>query len=330
MLVGAGQQGCSPLLTARRALWAIVIPLLLVACGSNSAAPVVDRNGSLENRPPQVMAPQHSPTPGPGEYYVQRGDTLYSIAWRQGFDFRRLAAANNIPPPYTIYTGQRLKLEQAPLALVSSVSGDQPAASPRSGESSVAQRPGLPAEPVAGGGTEIAARAPPGAATQDKPAPGVEPKPAGTTVLAKPVSAKPEEAETPAPKPAQPVNANPQGRWRWPADGRVVRRFSGTVHKGIDIGGRRGEPVRAVASGVVVYAGTGIVGFGELLIVKHDDTYLSAYGHNERLLVAEGSAVAAGQKVAEKGSSGTDSVKLHFEIRKNGKPIDPLQVLPKR
>jgi lipoprotein NlpD len=110
----------------------------------------------------------------------------------------------------------------------------------------------------------------------------------------------------------------------------VTRGYSATVHKGIDIGGRRGEPVVAVAAGDVVYAGTGIVGFGELLIIKHDDVYLSAYGHNDRLLVAEGARVSAGQQIAEKGSTGTDVVKLHFEIRKEGKPIDPIQLLPRR
>ena len=102
------------------------------------------------------------------------------------------------------------------------------------------------------------------------------------------------------------------------------------MHKGIDIAGKRGDPIRAVAAGKVVYAGTGIVGFGELLIVKHNDVYLSAYGHNDRLLVAEGNWVAAGQKIAEKGSSGTDTVKLHFEIRREGKPVDPQRLLPRR
>lgn len=118
--------------------------------------------------------------------------------------------------------------------------------------------------------------------------------------------------------------------WRWPSSGPVTRRYSSSVHKGIDIGGKRGDAVNAVADGVVVYAGTGIVGFGELLIVKHNDTYLSAYGHNNRLLVREKESVRAGQKIAEKGSSGTDTVKLHFEIRREGKPIDPLKLLPRR
>ncbi len=122
----------------------------------------------------------------------------------------------------------------------------------------------------------------------------------------------------------------PVSRWRWPSGGPVVRRYSSTVHKGIDIGGQRGDPVEAVANGQVVYAGTGIVGLGELLIVKHNEVYLSAYGHNHRLLVSEGDTVKAGQRIAEKGSSGTDSVRLHFEIRKAGKPIDPLRLLPRR
>ena len=108
----------------------------------------------------------------------------------------------------------------------------------------------------------------------------------------------------------------------------MSRGYSSTLHKGIDISGKRGDAIYAVAAGRVVYAGTGIVGYGELLIVKHNDVYLSAYGHNQRLLVSEGAQIAAGQKIAEKGSSGTDRVKLHFEIRKEGKPVDPQKLLP--
>jgi lipoprotein NlpD len=110
----------------------------------------------------------------------------------------------------------------------------------------------------------------------------------------------------------------------------VVRGYSSSVHKGIDISGQRGDAIQAVADGTVVYAGTGIVGMGELVIVKHSEIYLSAYAHNERLLVGEGERVRAGQKIATKGSSGTDSVKLHFEIRREGKPIDPQKLLPPR
>ena len=108
----------------------------------------------------------------------------------------------------------------------------------------------------------------------------------------------------------------------------MVRGFSGELHKGIDIAGKSGDPVLAVAGGKVVYAGNGIVGYGNLLIVKHNEAYLSAYGHNRRLRVAEGALVKAGEWIADMGSSATNSVKLHFEIRRDGKPIDPLKILP--
>jgi lipoprotein NlpD len=122
------------------------------------------------------------------------------------------------------------------------------------------------------------------------------------------------------------------GRWRWPANGSVVKSYTttGAPHKGIDIGGKLGESVYAAAGGEVVYAGNGLVGYGNLLILRHDDNYLSAYGHNSALLVREGDVVKAGQRIAEMGDSGTDSVKLHFEIRYDGKPVNPVGLLPKR
>jgi lipoprotein NlpD len=163
----------------------------------------------------------------------------------------------------------------------------------------------------------------------------VPPKGAVTTTPIKPpVSESATGAVAAAKTPSAPVTEKPlptfNGRWRWPSEGKVVRSYSGSVHKGIDIGGKRGDPIVAVASGRVVYAGTGIAGYGLLLIVKHDDTYLSAYGHNSSIEVAEGQDVKQGQLIARKGDSGTDSVKLHFEIRKNGKPVDPHSVLGKR
>ncbi|NQX87617.1 MAG: peptidoglycan DD-metalloendopeptidase family protein [Halioglobus sp.] len=155
-----------------------------------------------------------------------------------------------------------------------------------------------------------------------------------------PVAGRPARPSTPdqevpnvaaAPPVAPPKGAGgPVTAWLWPAEGPVTRSFSGSLHKGIDIGGTRGDPVVAVAAGTVVYAGTGIVGLGELLIVKHNAEYLSAYGHNDELLVAEGDTVRPGQTIARKGSSGTDTVKLHFEIREAGQPIDPQRLLPRR
>ena len=119
-------------------------------------------------------------------------------------------------------------------------------------------------------------------------------------------------------------------RWFWPAEGTVSRAYSAELHKGIDLVGEHGSPVMATASGVVVYAGTGVTGYGALLIVKHNDTYLSAYGHNDALLAREGQQVDAGQVIARMGSTSSDSVKLHFEIRRNGRPVNPTTLLPQR
>ena len=266
----------------------IALALCLAACGGAPPAPVEDR---------QYGGRSHSAA-GDG-YTVQRGDTLYSIAFRYGLDYRRLGAANGIAAPYTIYPGQRLQLRE----------GDIPRSASRSSVQPTQPRPPAP--------------------SSTKTAPVTKPSsPPATNASA---AAKPQTAATRPVTPAQPAPAfGPVKTWRWPAQGSVVRRYSATVHKGIDIGGKRGDPIVAVAAGQVVYAGTGIVGLGELIIIKHNELYLSAYGHNERLLVKEGDAVKAGQKIATKGSSGTDSVRLHFEIRKEGKPIDPLRLLPRR
>lgn len=257
----------------------LLLVTFLVACGGSPPAPVEDRR----------YGGGAATTSG---YKVQEGDTLYSIAFRYGLDYRRLGAANGIAAPYTIYPGQRLQLREADL--------------PRTASSSVSRN---------------TSPSPPGKSTT---APAAVIKPSSKA-----------DKKTPASKGTTSTSASkvagaPVSAWRWPSNGPVVRRYSATVHKGIDIGGKRGDPVQAVAAGQVVYAGTGIVGLGELIIVKHNEVYLSAYGHNDRLLVAEGAVVAAGQRIAEKGSSGTDSVRLHFEIRKEGKPIDPLRLLPRR
>ena len=274
----------------------------LVACAAPTRAPIEDRVA-------QAARP---------DYRVKRGDTLYSIAFSYGLDYRKVAAANDITVPYTIYPGQYIQLAEAavvPLAEPSPLVIQKEEKAPAR-----AVPAPVPVSPVP---------------VVNVPA-AVIPK-APVALVKKPAAASP--SVTPAvAKPSAPPKKAPQGRvtlgevksWRWPASGPVTRGYSGSVHKGIDIGGSRGDPVVAVAPGKVVYAGTGIVGFGELLIVKHNEQYLSAYGHNDRLLAAEGDMVSAGQTIAEKGSSGTDSVKLHFEIRREGKPIDPQRVLPRR
>ena len=146
-----------------------------------------------------------------------------------------------------------------------------------------------------------------------------------------PTVVAPSVASKPAPAPMPPAGPAPTG-WGWPSNGILIGKFSsnGSLNKGIDIAGDLGQPVLAASDGTVVYAGSGLRGYGELVIIKHSDTYVSAYGHNRRLLVREGQQVKVGQTIAEMGSTGTDRVKLHFEIRRQGKPVDPLQFLPRR
>jgi lipoprotein NlpD len=265
----------------------------LLACGGNPPAPVEDR----------VTQSQ----PAPPSYTVRSGDTLYSIAFRYGLDYRKVAVANGIGESYTIYPGQIIYLDKV--------------VPPR--QTRTLQSP----PPVTG--------TPPGAVPVNREVfrtSAVTPAKPAVSVLTPP----PPSASAPAiAKVKQEIDADAYAgatvaAWLWPTRGSVTRTYSESVHKGIDIAGARGEPVVAAAAGKVVYAGTGIVGFGELLILKHNEVYLSAYGHNDRLLVAEGQTVTAGQTIAEKGSSGTDSVKLHFEIRKEGKPVDPQRLLPQR
>lgn len=249
---------------------------LLPGCSGPGYAPVSDRTLDGSRR----AVPVKSSRPAGGYYTVQTGDTLYSIAFRYGLNYRNMARANGISSDYRIYPGQRLRLsEVAPKA------ASPTAAKPR------------------------------------------------TTVAARPTASKP--AEAPAARAAEQrsstANRSPIS-WRWPAEGRVLRTFRsrGQVNKGIDIAGNRGDPVNSAASGRVVYAGSGLLGYGNLIIINHNEQYLSAYAHNSRLLVKENQTVKSGQKIAEIGNSGATRTMLHFEIRKDGKPVNPLHYLPKR
>ena len=221
-------------------------------------------------------------------HVVVKGDTLYSIAFRLGIDFRELAARNDIQPPYIIKVGQTLRTAK------------------------LAPQPAKKAP-------KVAVKASPPSKKPDKSTS----KQSKVTSVTKPSSKSQVSSDSVK-------NSQSVARWRWPSAGKVVRTYSNNSHKGIDIAGKRGDPVKAVAAGKVVYAGTGVTGYGSLLIIKHSDTYLSAYGHNEQLLVSENTNIQAGQQIATMGSSGTDTVKLHFELRRRGQPIDPLTLLPRR
>jgi lipoprotein NlpD len=255
----------------------------------NQSAPAAT---SVPRSPAQI---RRSPASGGESHYVvKRGDTLYSIAWQHGLTYQQLAASNNIHYPYTIYTGQRLQLQSAaPVRPEASVQEKTPRTRPLPQRTPVPVATPLPEPPAS------RAAAP---AAQEKT------RSARTTVEV----------------------VSYDGRWVWPTRGRILRSYqsSGRGKKGIDIGGHDGQPVKAAANGKVVYAGSGLVGYGRLIIIKHNENLLSAYGHNSKLLVSEGDQVKAGQQIAEMGSSGTNRTGLYFEVRKDGKPVNPLHYLP--
>ena len=308
--------------------------VVVTGCAEHPPAVIEDRSSVAETTAPEVtratqisMSDRGDLPVGP-DYIVQPGDTLYAIAFRLGMDYRALAALNNIQAPYVILVGQSLATTAPDVTAVAvserAGTDGRDAADPKGqgqankpSNTQVAASPGeLTAAPSQSAGS-ASASAP--AATKAAPAVSQSsPRSSGAT-------AQP----TPKAKPLPVANA-PVDRWGWPAKGDITRSYAEDVHKGIDLAGARGDPVRASAAGVVVYAGTGVTGYGALIIIKHNDTYLSAYGHNDELLAAEGEQGAAGTLIGRMGSSGTDSVKLHFEIRRNGRPINPASLLTSR
>ena len=240
-----------------------------------------------------------------------------------------MAAWNNITSPGSIKEGQVLRV--APPGAAPSVPGAV-VAQPVGTGSVVESRPldGAGAVPTASDGVT---REPRGGKEPYSEEAYTRLNRAGDSTM-KPVvvaaAPKPEVKPEAKPEP-EPVATGPDDvGWQWPSSGKVIQPFSEAGNKGIDFAGKSGDPVQAAAAGKVVYVGTGIRGFGQLLIVKHNATFLSAYAHNRKILVAEGQQVTRGQKVAEMGNTDSDMVKLHFEIRKQGKPIDPTEYLPKR
>jgi lipoprotein NlpD len=323
--------------------------LVLAGCASNPSAPVEDRSFGTN---PGGAAPAHELTPpatgGAGSsYQVVRGDTLYAIAFKHGVDFRDLAAWNGIAPPYRIFPGQDLRLSGS--AGVDRAS-TAPLTRPVTDHAVVASAGTPQAVPQNTQVEKSAKPAPTAFENVESEAPAVEAAPVATPVTAAPkASVAPTPPVTPAPavatapKPApvvvdaapKPAENAPQlnaggVNWRWPGNGKVVGTYVGgdQTRQGIDIAGNAGDPVQAAADGEVVYSGNGLLGYGELIIVKHNASFLSAYGHNRKRLVQEGDKVRAGQQIAEMGSSASSREELHFEIRKNGKPVNPLDYLP--
>jgi lipoprotein NlpD len=251
---------CQLKVTAPWGRFALLLTLILILTACGGSRMYVPGMGAADEG-----------TRNAGIHIVQRGETLYAIAFRYGLDYKGLAAANRIRSPYTIFVNQRIKLTTTTAAASTNVSSER-------------QK------------NDTKAKA---------------------TVVKKQPQKRSQESNL---------------QWRWPVAGPVVNAFSlaGKVNKGVDIRGKLGESVVAAADGIVVYAGGGLRGYGKLVIVKHNDKFLSAYGHNRAILVKEGEKVKGGQIVAEIGSSSSNQEMLHFEIRRNGKPENPLLYLPGR
>ncbi|WP_041070828.1 peptidoglycan DD-metalloendopeptidase family protein [Thiolapillus brandeum] len=261
----------------------MLIPILAVVLLNGCAT------HKVTDKKTRASTSHRKPVPGKhgGYYRVRKGDSLYSIAWRAGLDYRTLARWNGLRSPYTIYPGQRIRLS------------------------------------------------PPKSHSKPAPAKGSTKKPVYRRKTEKPATA-PKKPRTAPPPVSHPVKKPPKAasgalHWQWPVRGRILSRFasSDAAKGGIRIGGRKGQKIMAAEAGQVVYVGSGLIGYGQLIIIKHNNKYLSAYGHNSRLLVKEGDKVSRGQHISDMGVTHKGTPLLYFEIRRFGKPVDPLKYLPK-
>ncbi|WP_118817375.1 murein hydrolase activator NlpD [Haemophilus haemolyticus] len=275
-------------------------------------------------------------------YKVNKGDTMFLIAYLAGIDVKELAALNNMTEPYSLSLGQTLKISNCGTKTVTTtVPVKQP---PAATATTTAAAPTAPAEPAitytpGANGTQMGSDGT--IIGPIKSGAGVaNGAPAMVPVATTPVipATTPSVPITPVENTNTPINANVVApiasnvAWQWPTSGNIIQGFSNTDggNKGIDISGSRGQAVKAAASGRVVYAGNALRGYGNLIIIKHNDDFLSAYAHNDKILVTDQQEVKAGQEIAKMGSSGTNTVKLHFEIRYKGKSVDPARYLPRR
>lgn len=273
--------------------------LLLASCATTGTAPVVNRVPDSEPttavravQPEPVRKASASQSASgrrhQGYHVVVSGETLYSIAWNYGFDYRNVAAWNGITTPYTIYPGQVIRLKPPPETATAVVQ--------------------------------------PGPVISRQPGPIVDNAPAAV----KPSTPQPvEEVVENKTLKGGAVGQTDQLAWHWPVQGKILRSGSLTSKKGVDIAGRLGQDIKAAAQGDVVYSGSGLLGYGRLIIIKHNETFLSAYAHNSELLVKEGDSVSTGQVIARMGTNSSGQAQLHFEIRKNGKSVNPLTLLPR-
>ncbi|MEO7940992.1 MAG: peptidoglycan DD-metalloendopeptidase family protein [Burkholderiaceae bacterium] len=299
--------------------WLVAVGLVTVlsACGSRviNQAPIEVRTPATNVESGGAVLPAAQQPPGfenagkPGFYTVKPGDTMIRIGMETGQSWRDIARWNNLTNPNLIEVGQVLRV-------VPPIAGAVPPvtvlAAPKPGATN-----GMAPAPMQGAVTQ-------GGATVTPVAPsGV------TTTAVAPVTVTP-TAVPPAQGAIGAAAAEDEVAFIWPASGAVLSGFDEPKNKGVDIGGAAGDPVLAAADGRVVYVGSSLRGYGNLIILKHNNTYLTAYAHNQTLLVKEDQTVRKGQKIAEMGSSDADRIKLHFEVRRQGKPVDPAKYLPPR
>ena len=320
--------------------------LLIASCASYEKPSIIDRSPSLAKKSVPVTTPKTNVAKDwlPDTHIVVKGDTLFSLSLQYGEYYRDIAARNNLTEPYIIKIGQSLKIRASgnngvspsivkPSATLANDTGviltplKKDGMVTNSSTAVVVDTPPVITEPKATREvySEIAMAAKPQAAV--KPVQTMKP-----TDVVKTDAAKIEptiSAEKPANKPASGTDNNIESiTWAWPTKGKVITQFNDTANaKGIDISGSQGQPITAAASGKVIYTGSDLRGYGKLVIIKHDKNYLSVYAHNSKILVKEGSTVTMGDKISEMGNTDTNMVKLHFEIRLQGKSIDPMKFL---
>ena len=277
----------------------LVAAAVLAGCSSTSVnrAPVEDRGTAGAPRVDPATLPGAENAGKPGFYTVRQGDTIMRIATEVNQPWRDIARWNNLDNPNLIEVGQVLRVVPPAGTTVASAPALTEGPRPAAGTPAPAPAPAKPAVPVA---------------TQTTP--GVTPAP----------------APAPASPPPPPSAGADDVDFIWPASGALIAGFDEAKNKGLGIAGKAGDAVLAAADGRVVYAGAGLRGYGNLIILKHNNTFLTAYAHNQTLLVKEDQNVRRGQKIAEMGSTDADRVKLHFEIRRQGKPVDPARYLPAR
>lgn len=287
-----------------RLLAAAAVAVLLAGCAAQAPAPV-RQTGS----PPGTATAAQAPGEVQRLHVVQPGDTLMGIGRLYGQNVNDLVAWNALSNPNQLRIGQEIRVS--------------PPSTAAGGVGTVAI-----AQPIDMTGQAGAASSAGSTPVYEEPRGGRQPYSDQAWAAVRPDAAP--SAAAAAPSETVPPPAATGTGWLWPASGPIIARFDEATNKGVGIGGNPGDPVVASAAGSVVYAGSGLRGYGKLVIIKHDDEYLTAYAHNQNLLVKEGDTITRGQRIAELGSTDTDRPKLHFEIRRQGRPVDPMQYLPPR